>query len=85
MFLASCWSYCSEISDILRSCGVYSTIRLLQDKGELTEGRFFKLDSNQSNILSTVASDHKQNNPNQLTSKNVFLYGSHGTPQISKE
>ena len=38
LFLASCWSHCSEISDILRSCGVYSTIRLLQDKGELTEG-----------------------------------------------
>ena len=72
LFLASCWSYCSESSDILRSCGVYSTIRLLQDKGELTEGRFFKLDSNQSNILSTVASDHKQNNQNHLTSKMYF-------------
>ena len=79
LFLASCWSHSSEISDILRSCGVYSTIRMLQDQGELTEGQFFKLDSNQIEILSTVASDHNQNDPNQLTSKNVFLYGSHGT------
>ena len=79
LFLASCWSHNSEISDILRSCGIYTTIRLLQDQGELTQGRFFKLDSNQTDILSTVASDHNQNDPNHLRSKNVFLYGSHGT------
>ena len=43
LFLASCWSHRSEISDILRSSGIYSTIRLLEDHGELTEGRFFHL------------------------------------------
>ena len=79
LFMASDWSHSSEISHILRSCGVYSTIRLLQDQGKLTEGRFFKLDPNQTHILSTVASDHNQNDPNHLRSKNVFLYGSHGT------
>ena len=79
LFLASCWSHRSEISAILRSCGIYSTIRMVEDKGELTIGRFFKLDSNQTDILSTVAFDHSQKDPNQLRSKNVFLYGSHGT------
>ena len=79
LFLASCWSHSSEISDILRSCGIYSTLRLLEDKGEVTMGRFFKLDSNQTDILSTVAFDHNQNDPYHLKSKNVFLYGSHGT------
>ena len=79
LFLASCWSHRSEISDILRSSGIYSTIRLLEDHGELTEGRFFKLNSNQNDILSTVSTDHYQNDPNHLRSKNVFLHGSHGT------
>ena len=79
LFLASCWSHNGEISDILRSCGIYSTLRLLENKGELSMGRFFKLDSNQTEILSTVASDHGQNDPNHLKSKNIFLYGSHGT------
>ena len=79
LFLASCFSHGGEISDILRSCGIYSTIRLLEDKGEVTMGQFFKLDSNQTEILSTIASDHSQNDPIHLSSKNVFLYGSHGT------
>ena len=79
LILASCWSHGGEISGILRSCGIYSTIRLLQDQGDLTEGQFFKLDSNQNDILSIVAADHNQNDHNQLRSKNVFLYGSHGT------
>ena len=79
LFLASCFSHGGEISDILRSCGIYSTIRLLEDKGELTLGQFFKLDSSQTEILSTIASDHSQNDPFHLNSKNVFLYGSHGT------
>ena len=79
LILASCWSYGGEISDILRSCGIYSTLRLLQDKGDLTEGQFFKLNSNQTNVLSTIAADQNKNDPNHLRSKNVFLYGSHGT------
>ena len=52
---------------------------MVQDKGDISFGQFFKLDSNQIDILSTVAADHSQNDPNQLKSKNVFLYGSHGT------
>ena len=79
LFLASCFSHSGEISDILRSCGIYSTLRLVEEKGDLTVGKFFKLDSNQIDILSSVAVDHSQNGPNQLRSKNVFLYGSHGT------
>ena len=79
LILASCWSHGGEISDILRACGIYSTIRMLQDQGDLTEGQFFKLDSNQTDVLSTIASDHNKNDPNNLKTKNVFLYGSHGT------
>ena len=79
LFLASCYSHRSEISAILRSCGIYSTIRMVEDKGDLTFGRIIKLDSYQTEILSFVAADHNQNDPNQLRSKNVFLYGSHGT------
>ena len=52
---------------------------MVEDKGDLTQGQFFKLDSDQIDVLSTVAADHNQNNPNQLRYKNVFLYGSHGT------
>ena len=79
LILASCWSYKGEISAILRSSGIYSTIRLVEDKADITLGKFFKLDSNQIDVLSTVAADHNQNDPNHLKYKNVFLYGSHGT------
>ena len=79
LILASCWSNKGEISAILRSCGIYSTIRMIEDKGDLTQGQFLKLDCDQIDVLSTVAADHNQNNPNQLRYKNVFLYGSHGT------
>ena len=79
LILASCWSYKGEISAILRSSGIYSTIRLVEDKADITLGNFFKLDSNQIEVLSTVAADHNQNDPDHLKYKNVFLYGSHGT------
>ena len=79
LILASCWSHKGEISDILRSCGVYSAIRMVEDRGEVTLGQFFRLDSNQTDIFTIVAADHNRHDPNQLRSKNVFLYGSHGT------
>ena len=52
---------------------------MVEDKGEVTLGQFFKLDSNQTDIFTIVAADHNRRDPNQLRSKNVFLYGSHGT------
>ena len=73
LILASCWSNKGEISAILRSCGIYSTIRMVEDKGDLTQGQFFKLDSDQIDVLSTVAADHNQNHPNHLKYKNVFF------------
>ena len=77
---ATCFLAWHEVTDIfLRSCGVYSAIRMVQDKGEVTLGQFFKLDSNQTDIFTIVAADHTRRDPNQLRSKNVFLYGSHGT------
>ena len=64
LLLASCWSHRSEISAIMRSCGIYSTIRMREDQGELTQGRFFTLDSQQIDVLSNVAVDHDKNDPN---------------------
>ena len=52
---------------------------MVEDKAEVTLGQFFKLDSNQTDIFTIVAADHSRHDPNQLRSKNVFLYGSHGT------
>ena len=52
---------------------------MVEDRGEVTLGQFFKLDSNQTDIFTIVAADHNRRDPNRLRSKNVFLYGSHGT------
>ena len=80
LILASCWSHNSEISNILRSTGLYSVIRMIEDKAELTAGRMFRLDDTQMEVIEKVKDDHTKNeNPGSLGAKNVLLFGSHGT------
>ena len=80
LILASCWSHNSEISNILRSTGLYSVIRMIEDKADLTAGRMFRLDDTQMEVIEKVKDDHTKNeNPGSLGAKNVLLFGSHGT------
>ena len=57
LILASCYSYMSEIFHILRSCGLSSAINLLQERGNITCGKFFKLDKVQKEVLRVAVMD----------------------------
>ena len=59
LILASCWSFNSEISTILRAVGLYSAINLLEDRGDISAGNMFQLDKDQKYLLQSVAFDSK--------------------------
>ena len=67
LILASCWSFCSEISNILRSTGLLSALNLLEERGQITIEKLFKLDDGQKDLLRSVI-----NNP---TIKDVIIFG----------
>ena len=81
LIFASCHSYYSnEIKNILRSYGVYAVLSMLNDRGEITKGKFYMLDKGQKQILTKVSDDHDSGN--DLETKNILLYGNSGTGNI---
>ena len=67
LVLASCWSFNSEISTILRAAGIYSAINLLEDHGDISAGNMFRLDKDQKHLLQSIAFNE--------TIKDVILNG----------
>ena len=67
LVLASCWSFRSEISNILRSTGLYSAVITSEDRGNITAGKLFKLDNEQKDLLKEIASND--------TKKDIILFG----------
>ena len=65
---SSCWSYYSQITQIMRSCGLLSAIALKKDRGEITKGQVYQLNDDQKEILDTVTKEEK---------KDVILSGKH--------
>ena len=57
LILASCYSYMSEIFHTLRSCGLSSAINMLQERGNITCGKFFQFDKIQKELLKVAATD----------------------------
>ena len=57
LVLASCWSFNSEISNILRAVGIYSAINILEEHGEMSAGKMFRLDKDQKYLIQSIASD----------------------------
>ena len=57
LVLASCYSFRSEISNMLRSSGLYSALIASEDRGDITAGKLFCLDEDQKNLLRRVAND----------------------------
>ena len=55
LLFASCYSYFSEITDILRGNGVVAALNIIKDKGDISQGRLFQLDSKQREIIQTFA------------------------------
>ena len=66
LIFASCFSHQSEIKDILRSFGIYAVLSILNDRGIITEGRYFKLDVQQKDILKKVSDDHEHGIGNSI-------------------
>ena len=79
IILAICWSHLSEMSDILSSAGLYSVIRMIEERAEITTEKSFRLDDTQISVLKTIVDDHFNNNPWTLDAQNILLWGSHGT------
>ena len=67
LILASCWSFRSEISNILRSSGLYSALIASEEHGSITAGKLFKLDPEQQDLLRMVANDD--------SIKDIIIYG----------
>ena len=65
---SSCWSYYSQITQIMRSCGLLSAIAIKKDQGEITKGKVYQLNDDQKETLDTVTKEEK---------KDVILSGKH--------
>ena len=57
LILASCWSFGGEISNILRTSGLYSALNLSEERGIITSGKLFQLDKEQKDLLRIVTND----------------------------
>ena len=57
LILASCWSFGGEISNILRTSGLYSALNLSEERGIITSGKLFQLDKEQQELLRIVSND----------------------------
>ena len=67
LILASCYSHKSEVSNILRSSGIYSVLHISEDLGKLTKGKSFFLSPEQRDLLRLVST--------QLCKKDIFIFG----------
>merc|ERR1719367_1456455 len=70
LVLAFCWSHKSELNDLLRAAGIYSTIVLREELAQITESRQVHLDEDQRNLIQRIAEEKP---------KNVFLWGTSGS------
>ena len=67
LILASCWSFRSEISNILRYTGLYAALNLSEDRGKITAGKMFTLTNEQQNLLKKII-EHPE-------MKDVIIFG----------
>ena len=70
LVLAFCWSHKSELNDLLRAAGIYSTLILREELAQITESRHVRLDEGQENLIKRITEE----NP-----KNLFLWGTSGS------
>lgn len=51
---ASCFSYFSQVKDVLIANGVMAGLNLTKDLGEVSAGKAYRLDSQQAEIINTM-------------------------------
>ena len=54
LIVASCWSYRSQLSNLLLSAGIFSVLNISEERAKLTLGRMLQLDEKQQKFLQTI-------------------------------
>ena len=67
LILASCWSFQSELFNIIRASGLLSALNISEERGKITIGNMLQLDKFQQEVLRTIIKDE--------TIKDVFFQG----------
>ena len=68
LFLASCFSHKSEISDLLKSVGLFAVMNVLEERGNITVGKLFRLDPEQQTFFRKILDE-------KLNIKDIILGG----------
>ena len=68
LILASCFSFKSQICDILRSTGLLTVINVLEERGEITNQNMFLLDPEQQEFFKIISDE-------ELNIKDVIVGG----------
>ena len=81
LILATCYSEKSEVNKLLWQYGLYAALFISKERGELTDGRIYKLDDDQQIVLDKVHKDHVQARKSGeiKKTKNLVLLGQAGT------
>ena len=69
------------MNTLLGLYGLYAALYISKERGELTDGRIYKLDDDQKTVLEKVHEDHVQARASKEIeeTKNVMLFGQAGT------
>ena len=68
LILASCFSFKSQICDILRSTGLLTVFNVLEERGDITNGNMFLLDPEQQEFFKIISDE-------ELDIKDVIVGG----------
>ena len=68
LILASCFSFKSQICDILRSTGLLTVLNVLEERGDITNGNMFLLDPEQQEFFKILSDE-------ELNIKDVIIGG----------
>ena len=68
LILASCFSFKSQICDILRSTGLLTVLNVLEERGDITNGNMFLLDPEQQGFFKIISDE-------ELNIKDVIVGG----------
>jgi hypothetical protein len=81
LILATCYSEKSEVNKLLWQYGLYAALSISKERGELTDGRIYKLDKDQKIVIRKVHQDHVQARKSGKIkeTKNIVLCGHAGT------
>ena len=69
LILASCYSYISDISKFLISCGIFSVLNISEERGKISSGRILRLEDEQKEFLMYIT-EH-------LSNKDVIIFGTY--------